>query len=97
MMIKSNSPGRCLSQYLSGGGGGSSEFRIMLSQPSLAGVGAGAELGKNKKITRLKCSAWKGFMNFASKKNFKKNFMSKKILCQKKFSKKYFDLKKSFV
>ena len=38
--------GRCLSQYLLGGfGGWSSDPRIMLSEPSLAGVGAGAELG----------------------------------------------------
>ena len=32
----------------------------MLSQPSLAGVGAGAELG-NKQDSSRKCSAWKDF------------------------------------
>ena len=36
----------------------------------------------------LKCSAWKGFMNFASKKISKETIGPKKILCQKRIFKK---------
>ena len=53
----------------------------------------------------LKCSAWKGFIKFASKKNFKKNFRSEKyfvsennlktkIWFKKSWSEKKFCLKK---
>ena len=36
----------------------------------------------------LKCSAWKGFINFASKKVLKKKLVPKKICVKKKFQKK---------
>ena len=34
---------------------------LMLSQPSLAGVGAGAELGNTIRLTGIQSKAWKDF------------------------------------
>ena len=55
-----------------GGAGGTSQLRIMLSQPSLAGVGAGAELGK----TRLGQRDWKA-QKKTEKKAEQKNYKEK--------------------
>ena len=58
---------------------------------------------EEEKTTRLslKCLAWKGFMKFASKKNFKKNLRSEKyfvseIIFKKKFGSEKFWSEKKF-